>query len=54
MLYLDTMRREAPVFLRRFETTWKILIPQTLYHEIGHHYQHFTHGIAKDRHSPIL
>ncbi len=49
VLYLATMRHEVPAPLRRFAITWKVLIAQTLYHEVGHHYQHFTHGIARDR-----
>jgi hypothetical protein len=49
VLYLETMRREVPWYLRRFPITWKILIAQTLFHEVGHHYQRFSHGIAKGR-----
>jgi hypothetical protein len=49
VIYLEPMRREAPAWLRRFAITWKVLIAQTLFHEIGHHYQRFSHGIAKTR-----
>jgi len=27
----------------------KFMLANVLYHEIGHHYQHFTHGISKNR-----
>lgn len=49
VLYLETMRREVPRLLLQFPITWKILLAQTLFHEIGHHYQRFSHGIAKQR-----
>ena len=49
VLYLEPMKREAPAWLRRLAITWKVLIAQTLFHEIGHHYQRFSHGIAKTR-----
>lgn len=49
VLYLETMKREAPALFRLFPITWKILLAQTLFHEIGHHYQRFSHGIAKTR-----
>src|SRR6185503_5832912 len=49
VLYLETMKRETPALLRLFPITWKILIAQTLFHEVGHHYQRFSHGIAKTR-----
>lgn len=49
VLYLETMKREAPAWLRLFPVTWRVLIAQTLYHEIAHHYQRFSHGIAKQR-----
>ncbi|MDZ4805376.1 MAG: hypothetical protein SGI90_10995 [Candidatus Eisenbacteria bacterium] len=49
VVYLEPMKREAGRWLRRFPLTWKVLIAQTLFHEIGHHYQRFSHGIAKTR-----
>jgi hypothetical protein len=49
VLYLETMRREVPRPLLPFPITWRILLAQTLFHEIGHHYQRFSHGIAKQR-----
>lgn len=49
VLYLEVMRRETPRLLRPFSITWKILLAQTLFHEIGHHYQRFSHGIGGPR-----
>jgi hypothetical protein len=49
VVYLETMKREAPALFRLFPVTWKYLIAQTLYHEVGHHYQRYSHGIAKGR-----
>lgn len=49
VLYLETMRHEVPRWLQPFPITWRLLIAQTLFHEIGHHYQRFSHGIAKQR-----
>ena len=47
MLYPEEMAREVPMFLRPFPLVWRVLLAETLYHEIGHHYQRFTHGIRK-------
>ncbi len=49
VLYLEVMRRETPRLLHPFPITWKILLAQTLFHEIGHHYQRFSHGIGGAR-----
>jgi hypothetical protein len=47
MLYPEEMAREVPKFLRPFPLVWRVLLAETLYHEVGHHYQRFTHGIRK-------
>lgn len=49
VVYLEVMRRETPRLLRPFPITWRILLAQTLFHEIGHHYQRFSHGIGGAR-----
>jgi hypothetical protein len=47
MIYPEEMSREVPLLLRPFAVVWRVLLAETLYHEIGHHYQRFTHGIRK-------
>jgi hypothetical protein len=49
VVYLEPMKREAAGWIRRLPQAWEVLIAQTLFHEIGHHYQRFSHGIAKTR-----
>jgi len=49
VVYLEPMKKEAAAWIRRLPMAWEILIAQTLFHEIGHHYQRFSHGIAKTR-----
>ncbi len=47
MLYPEEMAGDLPSFLRKVPTVWRVVLAETLYHEVGHHYQRFTHGIRK-------
>ncbi len=47
MIYPQEMAREVPFLLRPFPVVWRVLLAETLFHEVGHHYQRFTHGIRK-------
>jgi hypothetical protein len=47
MLYPEEMAKEVPCFVRRVPLVWRVLVAETLFHEVGHHYQRFTHGIRK-------
>ena len=47
LLYPEEMAKEVPFFLRPFPLVWRVLLAETLFHEVGHHYQRFTHGIRK-------
>ncbi len=47
MLYPEEIAGEVPFLLRRSALAWRVLLAETLYHEVGHHYQRFTHGIRK-------
>ena len=43
--YLYNLKK--PYMLRYFPVHGKIYLSAVLYHEIGHHYVHFTHGISE-------
>ncbi len=47
MIYPEEMAKEVPFFVRRIPLVWRVLVAETLFHEVGHHYQRFTHGIRK-------
>ena len=38
---------KKPYMLRYFPVPGKVYLAGVLYHEIGHHYVHFTHGISE-------
>jgi hypothetical protein len=38
---------KKPYMLRYFPLPGKIYLALVLYHEIGHHYRHFTHGVSE-------
>ena len=43
--YLYNLKK--PYMLRYFPVPGKIYLSAVLYHEIGHHYVHFTHGVSE-------
>jgi len=46
-LAIDTIYRGVPRFVFFLPFVAKFMLAAVLFHEIGHHYQYFTHGVSK-------
>ena len=46
-LAIDTIYRGVPRFVFYLPFVAKFMLAAVLFHEIGHHYQYFTHGVSK-------